>query len=223
MILIICLLTIIVGFAVRLSAPLVVLISICMSAVVAGFSILHFLEVVGHGFRAYRYLLVFVLPLPVIGVLEKCGIREFIQNVAQKANLSSIRNALVSYVAFRMISSALGFYSLGGHVQMVRPILLPLVESLGRRAKYVRSTLMEQTTRATCAAAENIGSFFGQNIFSAFSSVLFMRGILHANGLDISAFDISIWAIPSGVFAFIIFFAHLSFIDRLLQKTPVLL
>ena len=70
---------VVVGFVLRLNPALVVVISAFVTGLAARMSPLEVLDVIGEAFTEKRYLLVFLLTLPVIGLLERHGLKEHAQ------------------------------------------------------------------------------------------------------------------------------------------------
>ena len=54
------------------------------------------------------------------------------------------------------------------------------------------------------AATDNVGLFFGEDIFIAIGSILLMKGFLEQQGIVLSPFELSVWAIPTALAAFAI-------------------
>ena len=108
------------------------------------------------------------------------------------------------YLAVRQSPSALGLTSPGGQAQTVRPLLAPMTEGAaqakhGRVGPKVRGSL-----RAMAAATDNIGLFFGEDIFIAFGAVLLIQGIYAENGIAMDPLHIALWGIPTAILAFAI-------------------
>jgi len=59
-----------------------------------------------------------------------------------------------------------------------------------------------QTVRAHAAAAENVGNFFGEDTVFAVSAVLLIHGVLEAQGVKTSVWELSFWGIPTALIAF---------------------
>ena len=68
------------------------------------------------------------------------------------------------------------------------------------------------------AATDNIGLFFGEDIFLAIASILLIQGSLASFGIELTPFQLSVWAIPSAIGAFIIHGTRLLFLDRRLGQ-----
>ena len=76
------------------------------------------------------------------------------------------------------------------------------------------SDAMRHRIRANAAAADNIGLFFGEDIFIAIGSILLIRGFLDQNGIHVEPTDLAMWAIPTAICAFVIHGARLLLLDR---------
>ena len=61
-----------------------------------------------------------------------------------------------------------------------------------------------QRVKAMAAATDNVGLFFGEDIFIAIGSILLMKAFLEQQGIVLAPFDLSVWAIPSAFAAFAI-------------------
>ncbi len=67
---------VIAGFALRLNPLLVVVAAAIVTGLAAGIDILAVVAMLGHAFAANRFIAIAWLVLPVIGLLERGGIRE---------------------------------------------------------------------------------------------------------------------------------------------------
>ena len=80
---------------------------------------------------------------------------------------------------------------------------------------------MRYRIRAHAAATDNIGVFFGEDIFIAIGSILLIRGFLDQNGIHVEADDARGMGDPDGDVAFVIHGSRLLLLDRsLAQKRP---
>lgn len=68
------------------------------------------------------------------------------------------------------------------------------------------------------AATDNIGLFFGEDIFLAIGSILLMKGVLEQNGIEIEPLHLSVWAIPTAIIAFLIHGVRLWRFERRLAR-----
>ena len=114
---------IVVGFVLRFNPVLVVIISGIVTGVAAHMPIATILEKLGEGFLNTRNLPFILLPLAVIGLLERHGLKERAQAWIAKIHSATAGRLLIVYLFVREATAALGLTSLGGHPQMVRPLL----------------------------------------------------------------------------------------------------
>jgi uncharacterized membrane protein len=121
---------------------------------------------------------------------------------------------LLGYLAVRQITSALGLTSLGGHAQMVRPLIAPMAEAAAETRHGELPRTVRERIRAYAAATDNVGLFFGEDIFIAIGSILLIRGFLEQNGILIEPIHLALWAIPTAVAAFLVHGARLLLLDR---------
>jgi uncharacterized membrane protein len=75
-----------------------------------------------------------------------------------------------------------------------------------------------ERVKAMSAATDNVGLFYGEDIFIAVSSILLIQGALKAFGIELTPFELSVWAIPSAVCAFLIHSTRLLLLDRQLKR-----
>ena len=199
---------VVVGFVLRLNPALVVVISAFVTGLAARMSPLEVLDVIGEAFTEKRYLLVFLLTLPVIGLLERHGLKEHAQAWVTRLRGATMGRLLIAYLAMRQLAAALGLTGLGGHPQTVRPLLAPMAEGAAVAAAERQGTTLDddqrQRIRAMAAGTDNVGLFFGEDIFIAFGAVLLMQGFYAEHGLDLEPLQIALWGLPTAVCAFAI-------------------
>jgi uncharacterized membrane protein len=58
--------------------------------------------------------------------------------------------------------------------------------------------------RAIAAATENVGRFFGEDVFLAFGAVLLIQRFFAGQGISLEPFAIALWALPTAIAAFAI-------------------
>jgi uncharacterized membrane protein len=75
-----------------------------------------------------------------------------------------------------------------------------------------------ERVKAMSAATDNVGLFFAEDIFIAISSILLIQGALKAFGIELTPFELSVWAIPTAVCAFLIHATRLFWLDRSLAR-----
>jgi uncharacterized membrane protein len=146
--------------------------------------------------------LILLLPIAAIGLLERHGLEH------AQASIARIRSAttgrlLIVYLAIRELSG-------------VRPDQHRRPSEHGAPADRAdgggrgRSALpnvpqeMRYRIRAMAAATDNVGLFFGEDIFVAFGAIVLMQTILRGEGLEVDPLHMALWGIPTAVCAFII-------------------
>lgn len=197
-------LVVVLGFAARLNAVLVVIAAAAVAGLVAGMTPLELLAAIGEGFRNNRYLALFLLTLPVLGALERHGLREHAAAwIAERRGVTPAR-LLVIYLALRQLSAALGLTSLAGQAQTVRPLLAPMAEGAAEASGPPLSDEERERLRAMAAATDNVGLFFGEDLFLAFGAVLLVASVYAGQGIRLEPLAIALWGIPSAVCAFLI-------------------
>jgi len=137
--------------------------------------------------------------------------------------ISSIKAAtagrlLIVYLFVREITAAVGLTGLGGHPQMVRPLLAPMAEG-ATEARYGKlSDATRHTLRAYSAATDNVGLFFGEDIFVAFGAIVLMVTFLKEAGIVVEPMHVAVWGIPTAICAFLIHGFRLWLLDRRLAR-----
>jgi len=211
--------TVVVGFAVRLNPLLVVTIAAFVTGLAAGLTPVEVLEAFGKAFNENRFVTAAYLVLPVIGVVERAGLQERARSLIGRFKGVSVGPFLIGYLAFRQLTSALGLTSIAGHAQSVRPMVAPMAEGAVEARTGELSDQTRQDTRAMASATDNIGLFFGEDIFIAIGSILLMVGFLATSGIAIEPLHLSMWAIPTALAAFVLHAGRLLLFDRKLRRS----
>lgn len=208
---------VVLGFALRINPLLVVTAAGLVTGLSAGFDLLKVIATLGKAFVDNRFMAVAWLVLPVIGLLERGGIRERARTLIGRLRGVTAGRLLTAYLLIRQLTATMGLTALGGHVQMVRPLIVPMVEAAAERQAELDDDT-SQKLRAHAAAVDNIGVFFGEDVFIAIGSVLLICGFLGQNGITVAPLDVAIWAIPTAISAFVIHAVRLRLLDRRLAK-----
>lgn len=207
-------LVVVIGFALRFNPLLVVAAAAFASGWAAGFPPEKILALFGEGYVRHRYLLLFVLPLAAIGVLESHGLKLHAQACIRRIRSATAGRLLLIYLIVRELAAALGLTSLGGHPQMVRPLLAPMAEGAAAGEHGELPNKVRERILAMSAATDNVGLFFAEDVFLAFSGVLLMKGFLDANGFVLQPVDIAKWGIPTAMASLAIHGVRLYLLDR---------
>ena len=174
--------------------------------------------------------------LPVVGLLERYGLRERAEILIQRAKAATAGRVLLLYTAIRQISISLGV-NVGGHATMVRPLVAPMAEAAAK-IQLLRAALPAdaaakspsgaaapelpeatvQAIRANASAAENVGNFFGEDTVFAVSAVYLIKGVLESQGQKVGVWALSLWGIPTAVVAFAAVWWRTRVLDRRIAR-----
>lgn len=208
---------IVLGFALRFNPLLVVVVAALTAGLAAGLPPLEVLAAFGKAFNTNRYVTIAWLVLPAVGVLERSGLQERARMTIQALKGASAGRLLLAYLALRQVTSALGLTSVAGHAQTVRPLVAPMAEAAAEGVGPVDDRTRDRI-RAMSAATDNVGLFFGEDIFMAIGSILLIVGFLDQSGIIVEPLHLSVWAIPTAIAAFLVHGARLLLFDRSLNK-----
>jgi len=208
---------IVLGFLLRLRPVLVVVAACFTTGFAASMPVEALLASLGTAFVKTRNLpMIYLLPLAAIGLLERFGLREHAQAAVASVRSATAGRLLIVYLAVRELSAAMGLTSLGGHPNMVRPVVAPMAEG----AALLRNPALDEEqrfrVRAMAAATDNVGLFFGEDIFVAFGAIVLMQTVLRAEGIEVDPMRMALWGIPTAISAFIIHAWRLRRLDRYL-------
>ncbi|HET7461233.1 MAG TPA: DUF969 domain-containing protein [Longimicrobium sp.] len=205
---------VIVGFVLRLNPLLVVTVAGIATGLAGGLKLVAVVEAFGKSFIENRYVAIVWMVLPVIGVLERYGLQERTRQLVSRVHAATTGRVLLSYLALRQVTAALGLTSLGGHAQMVRPLIAPMAEAAAETRHGELPRAVSERIRAYAAATDNVGLFFGEDIFIAIGSILLIRGFLEQNGILLEPARLALWAIPTAIAAFLVHGARMLLLDR---------
>lgn len=212
-------LIIVVGFALKLDVLAVVIVSGIVTGLVAGIDFVEILRILGDSFVNNRLMSIFLIIFPVIAIIERYGLKERAAYLIGKLKNASAGKVLSIYMVIRSIASAVNV-RIGGHVQFVRPLILPMSEAAAEIDKEKPLTEKEdEDIKGLSAAVENYGNFFAQNCFPASSGVVLIQGTLVGLGYkEITLSMISSSAIYIAVIAVILTIVQVLLYDRKLKK-----
>ena len=206
------------GFALRFNPLLVVAVAAIVTGMLGHMPFLKVLATLGHGFNENRYVSVVWIILPVVGLLERYGLQEQARALIAGVRGATAGRLLIIYLGFRQIISALGLTTVAGHPQTVRPLLAPMAVAAAEKQHGTLDGSSAERVKAMSAATDNVGLFFGEDIFLAIASILLIQGALASFGIQLTPFQLSVWAIPTAICAFIIHGTRLLLLDRRLGR-----
>lgn len=216
MIKLIGILIVIVGFALKLDTIAVVVLAGIITGLVGGLTFNEVLTLLGESFIKNRYMSVFLVSLPVIGVLENYGLRERAADLIANVKSATTGKILSIYMAIRTLAAAFSI-RIGGHVQFIRPLINPMAQGAAE-AKYNQLTKEdEEAIKGLSAAVENYGNFYGQDVFLAGGGVLLIKGTLDELGYGAEALDIAKASIPIAIISVVIASIQFLIFDKKMQ------
>lgn len=205
------------GFGFRVNALVVVLVAGLVTGLAAGFSLREIVSMMGKLFVENRGLVLpIVLMLPVVGLLEKHGLREHISNLIRRAKRATPGGIYWLYQALRGGLSVLGI-SLGSHAGMVRPLIAPMGEGAATERGELSSADRERV-RAHAAAAENVGNFFSDDILVAVGALLLVTRFFESAGVPVTLAAIQLWSTPTAVWVLVVGWWRYRVLDRSLGR-----
>ncbi|SDU91315.1 Uncharacterized membrane protein [Microlunatus sagamiharensis] len=212
-------LVVVVGFALRLNPMLVVTVAGLVTGFLGGMNLLDVLNAFGTGFAGSRSVSIFLLVLPVIGLVEHFGLQQQARRLVSRLARLSAGGILAGYLLVRQVTAAIGLLSIGGHAQTVRPLVAPMTEAAAVRKYGALPEHVSQRLRAFAASVDNVGAFFGEDIFVAVGAVLLITSFVDTTyGYTLAPLDVALWAIPTAVVALLVHGVRSLLVDRSLKR-----
>ena len=211
-------LVVIVGFALKMNPLLVVTLSALATGLLGGLGLVDVISAFGAAFNDNRYISVVWIVLPVIGLLERYGLQQRARALIEKMRGATTGRLLLLYLVFRQITAAIGLNSVAGHPQTVRPLVAPMAEAAAEKQHGKLEPDARERVLGMAAATDNVGLFFGEDIFVAIASILLIQGVFASYGYELTPLELSVWAIPTAICAFVIHGTRLLWFDRWLGR-----
>ena len=209
---------VVVGFALRFNPLLVVVSAALATGLLAGLDFVAVVEALGKAFNDNRYISVTWIILPVIGLLERHGLQQRARAVIAEMRGATMGKLLTYYLLFRQITAALGMKDIGGHPQALRRLVARMAEAAAEQAHGELGEADREKVKAMAAATDNVGLFFGEDIFFAIASILLIQGVFESAGYPLTPLQLSVWAIPTAICAFLIHSWRIRALDRRLGR-----
>ena len=208
---------VILGFALRFNPMLVVPAAALTTGLLAGFDLVEVIEKLGKAFNDARIIIIPWVVLPVIGLLERYGLQQRARAVIGSFHAATVGRLLILYLFYRQLISAIGLHSTAGHAQTVRPLVAPMAVAAAEKQAPLDEDGRDRI-KAYAAATDNVGLFFGEDIFFAIGSIVLIQQTLEAFDIILSPLELAVWAIPTAIAAFIIHGSRLLMLDRALAR-----
>ncbi len=176
------------------------------------------LEVIGKSFVENRMVSLFFLTLPMIGLVESHGLRDYTVNAIKKLKKLTAGKILNIYLLIRELAGVFGI-SLQGQVQFVRPLIAPMVIAAAEDQDKKKLSESEiDLIKGRSAAIDNFGNFFAQNLFVASGGVLLISSTMKSLGYKVDPVGIVVNTIPIAIITFVLVFAYNLYFDRQMAK-----
>ena len=209
---------VVLGFALKFNPMLVVTVSAIATGLIAGMGPVEVVSTFGKAFNDNRIIAIVWIVLPVIGSLERFGLQQRAAALIRGLRTATVGRLLLLYLAYRQVTAAIGLQSTAGHPQTVRPLVAPMALAAAEKQHGRLSDRETEKVKAYAAATDNVGLFFGEDIFFAIGSIVLIQQTLATYGYNLSPLHLALWAIPSAFAAFLIHGARLMMLDRRLGR-----
>ncbi|WP_294173981.1 DUF969 domain-containing protein [uncultured Sphingomonas sp.] len=210
-------LLVVIGFALRLNPMLVVTVAALATGLLAGLDLNEVISTFGKAFNDNRIIAIVWIVLPVIGLLERFGLQQRAAAVIRGMRNATTGRLLLLYLAYRQVTAAIGLHSTAGHPQTVRPLVAPMAIAAAEKQHGALDPVTSDKVKSYAAATDNVGLFFGEDIFFAIGSIVLIQQTLLTYGYNLAPLQLALWAIPTAIAAFLIHGGRVLILDRSLR------
>lgn len=211
-------LVVVAGFALRMNPMLVVTASAFVTGLLAGKGPVEVIELFGKAFNDNRIIAIVWIVLPAIGLLERFGLQQRARAVILGFRNATAGRILILYLLYRQVTAAIGLHSTAGHPQTVRPLVAPMALAAAEQQHGALDEATSDKVKAYSAATDNVGLFFGEDIFFAIGSIVLIQATLATYQIELTPFQLAIWALPTAIAAFAIHALRLLRLDQALGR-----
>lgn len=208
---------IIIGFLLKLDTIAVVVFAGITTGLVSGMPFNDVMKTLGNAFVVNRYMSIFIITLPVIGLMERYGLRERAAYLIGKIKSATVGRLYVIYLVIRTFASMFGL-RIGGHVQFIRPLILPMAQGAGDSRYGEMDEKDKEVVKGLSGAVENYGNFFGQNFFVASGGVLLIVGVMKEVKYPVEAISIAKASLPIALIIMIVGAIQFLYYDKKFDK-----
>lgn len=212
-------LLVVAGFALRMNPMLVVTASAIVTGLLGGMDLVEVIKTFGKAFNDNRIIAIVWIVLPVIGLLERHGLQQRAATLIRGFKNATTGRLLILYLIYRQITAAIGLHSTAGHPQTVRPLVAPMALAAAEKQHGELDGETTEKVKAYSAATDNVGLFFGEDIFFAIGSIVLIQQVLATYGYNLAPLHLAVWAIPTAILAFLVHGFRLLRLDRKLAKS----
>jgi uncharacterized membrane protein len=179
-------------------------------------------NMLGRAFAEFRYVTLFIITLPAIGLAERFGLQEQAAVFIRRIRAATAGRLQIVYQLFRVFVGILGI-RINGHPAFVRPLIFPMsVGALEARAGAGSADDLPQNVveevKAANAAGENYGNFYGQNLNIVQAGILLVEGTLKGLGYPVSTLRLMLFAIPIALLSVVLGAVQFLWLDRRIAR-----
>ncbi|OEK74061.1 hypothetical protein AST06_07060 [Staphylococcus saprophyticus] len=212
---------IILGFLLKIDTIAVILIAAVVTGLVSGLDLYAILDTLGKAFVDNRLVTLFILTLPMVGLIERFGLKKQASNMIGKVKQVTSGRLLTIYLIIRDLAGVASI-RIGGHPQFVRPLINPMVQGALRTRYNLNEKEIDakdiEKIKAQTSAMENYGNFFGQNLFVGAAGILLMVGTFQSLGIKVDAVQLVLASVPISIIVFLIVWINNIRFDKYLDK-----
>lgn len=214
-------LIIILGFLFKIDTIAVILIAAVVTGIVSGLDFYSILETLGKAFVDNRLVTLFILTLPMVGLIERFGLKKQASNMIGKVKRVTSGRLMTIYLLIREIAGVASI-RIGGHPQFVRPLINPMVQGALKTRYNLKDDEVDEADiekiKAQTSAMENYGNFFGQNLFVGAAGVLLMVGTFQSLGIQVDAIELVLASVPIALIVLVLVWINNIRFDKYLAK-----
>ncbi|MGD6886414.1 DUF969 domain-containing protein [Staphylococcus shinii] len=214
-------LIIILGFLFKVDTIAVILIAAVVTGLVSGLDFYSILETLGKAFVDNRLVTLFILTLPMVGLIERFGLKKQASNMIGKVKRVTSGRLMTIYLLIREIAGVASI-RIGGHPQFVRPLINPMVQGALKTRYNLKDDEVDEADiekiKAQTSAMENYGNFFGQNLFVGAAGVLLMVGTFQSLGIKVDAIELVLASVPIALIVLVLVWLNNIRFDKYLDK-----
>lgn len=209
---------IVLGFYFKWDTIGTVLIAAVVTGLVSQMNFIEILDTIGKAFVDSRMVSLFILTLPMVGMIERFGLKTQATLLINKIQGITSGSIMSLYLFIRELAG-LASIRIGGHPQFVRPLMNPMVQAAAKtKYKQNLNSKDEEKLKAHISAMENYGNFFGQNLFVGSSGVLLIVSTFQSIDINVSAVEIVLYSIPIAIATLLIGVIQNIHFDRKLAR-----
>jgi uncharacterized membrane protein len=236
---------VVVGLALRLRTTLVVVTAALVTGLIAGLPLFTnagflralplltrpagdgnapegIINMLGRAFADYRYVTLFIITLPAIGLAERFGLQEQAAALLRRVRAATAGRLQIVYHLFRVLIGLLGI-RVNGHPVFVRPLIFPmsvgaLEATTGARSAEELPPPVVEEVKAANSAAENYGNFYGQNLNIVQAGILLVESTLKGQGYPVSTLRLVLFALPITALTILLGAVQFLWLDRWIAR-----